>query len=540
MSPQVAIEIDRAKVTALVERVKAVLPEEGEYLGAFFHTVWPVFEELQKKSVSIARLRSMMFGASTEKTSCIFSDEAEEESLERDEECVVAKEPVKGHGRLAAEDYSGARRTRFGHEDLKHGDRCPCCGKGNVYKSEPGVLVLMRGRAPIEGEIVEQEKLRCGACGEAFSATLPDDLNREKYDETAASMLALLKYGSGFPFHRMERLQESLGLPLPASTIWEIVEEHSHVGVPVLSELVRLAAQGEVIYTDDTAMRILDVPEKLRQKTSVVEDDDDDEDVEASERTGVFTSAVVSKVEDHRIALFFTGVRHAGENLARVLAEREKDRGPPIEMCDGLSRNLPKPFEVILANCLTHGRRKFVEVVESFPTECRFVIECLKAVYEIDAEAKELGHSPEGRLALHQEKSRPVMDVLWEWLEWKIQARLVEPNSGLGKAIKYMKKRWGPMTLFLRKAGAPLDNNLAERTLKLAILHRKNSYFYKTENGARVGDLFMSLIHTCRLSKVNPFNYLIALQKNAERVRASPAHWLPWNYEAVLQAASPG
>ncbi len=75
----------------------------------------------------------------------------------------------------------------------------------------------------------------------------------------------------------------------------------------------------------------------------------------------------------------------------------------------------------------------------------------------------------------------------------------MEPNSGLGKAISYMLRQWPALTLFLREPGAPLDNNLCERALKKAILHRKNSLFYKTLNGAEVGDLYMSLIHTCEL-----------------------------------------
>lgn len=537
MSAGVTIEIDRVKVTALIERVKTALPEDGEYLGTFFHTVWPFFEELQKKNTSIGKLKRMLFGAKTEKTSLIFGDETKAQSLERDAESAVAKKPVKGHGRLAAEDYIGARRTFISHESLKHGDRCPCCTKGNVYKIKSAVKIVMRGHPPVDGEVIERETVRCGTCGKVFRATLPEEFNREKYDETAASMLALMKYGTGVPFHRLERLQASLGLPLPASTIWEIVEEYSEVGVPVLGELVRIAAQGEVIYTDDTAMKILEVDAMLPERKKTVTADEDDEE---SERRGVFTSVVVSQVDERRIALFFTGVRHAGENLAEVLAKREKRLSPPIEMCDGLSRNLPKPFEVILANCLTHGRRNFVDVVESFPTECRFVIECLKAVYEIDAEAKEGGLSPEERLTLHQEKSRPIMDALEQWQTWKLDARLVEPNSGLGQAITYMKKHWEPLTLFLRKAGAPIDNNIAERALKMAILNRKNSYFYKTLNGARVGDLFMSLIYTCLQSNANPFNYLVALKRNAERVRESPAEWLPWNYEATLALLQPG
>jgi transposase len=93
-----------------------------------------------------------------------------------------------------------------------------------------------------------------------------------------------------------------------------------------------------------------------------------------------------------------------------------------------------------------------------------------------------------------------------------------------------MLRHWDKLTLFLRHAGAPLDNNLCERALKKAILHRKNALFYKTRNGARVGDLFMSLIYTCQLNQINPFDYLTELQRHADRLATAPDCWLPWNY----------
>ena len=113
---------------------------------------------------------------------------------------------------------------------------------------------------------------------------------------------------------------------------------------------------------------------------------------------------------------------------------------------------------------------------------------------------------------------------------------LVEPNSALGEAINYLLKRWDAMTLFLRKAGAPLDNNICERALKKAILHRKNSMFFKSEKGARTGDAFMSLIYTCELNGANPFDYLTELQRHAKDLAAAPHNWMPWNYRETLAA----
>jgi len=126
------------------------------------------------------------------------------------------------------------------------------------------------------------------------------------------------------------------------------------------------------------------------------------------------------------------------------------------------------------------------------------------------------------------------MVELKAWLTEQIEQHKVEPNSSLGEAIGYMLRHWDKLTLFLRQPGAPLDNNICERALKKSILHRKNAYFYKTQNGARVGDLFMSIIHTCEMNKVNPFDYLTQLQKHAETAASDPADWMPWNYQQTL------
>ena len=193
--------------------------------------------------------------------------------------------------------------------------------------------------------------------------------------------------------------------------------------------------------------------------------------------------------------MFFTGRKHAGENLTRVLVERAKGLAPPIQMCGALSRNLPKlpeKLEILLGNCNAHARRRFVQVTPNFPQECQFVLESFREVYRYDAEAEAQGLSPEARLRYHQEHSQPVMDKLHAWFLAQFAEKKVEPNSGLGTAITYCLNHWPPLTLFLREAGAPLDSNIVERALKKCILHRRNSLFYKTENGAKVADLYMN------------------------------------------------
>ena len=283
-----------------------------------------------------------------------------------------------------------------------------------------------------------------------------------------------------------------------------------------------------MLHHDDTSMKVLALSGPPGEATG-------GDPEPPSERTGVFTSGVVSILEGRRIALYFTGHQHAGENLASVLKQRAAELGPPIQMCDALSRNMPDELKTIVGNCLSHGRRYFVDVAMNFPQECLYVLEILKEVYKNDAEAKRQGMSDAQRLQFHQRRSGPKMDELKRWLTGQIEERKVEPNSSLGEAISYMLKHFNELTLFLRQPGAPLDNNVCERALKKAILHRKNSYFFKTQNGARVGDLFMSFIHTCELNGVNPFAYLTELQKHANELSARPADWMPWTYRDTLQ-----
>jgi hypothetical protein len=181
-----------------------------------------------------------------------------------------------------------------------------------------------------------------------------------------------------------------------------------------------------------------------------------------------------------------------------------------------------------------------VEVADNFPEECRYVLETLRDVYRHDALAREKELSPEERLCFHQEHSGPLMKGLHEWMEAQLAEHKTEPNSGLGKAIFYLLNHWPKLTLFLRQAGAPIDNNIVERALKKAILNRKNALFYKTLNGAGVGDLFMSLIHTCELNGANPFDYLSELQRHSEELKRRPSEWMPWNYRDTLeQLATP-
>jgi hypothetical protein len=441
-----------------------------------------------------------------------------------------------GHGKNGAASYVGSEIIPVPVEGLKAGDVCPECEKGKLYEWRPkgGKVLRITGESPIKARIYHLQKLRCALCAKIYSAQLPDEAGDKKYDAESGAMLAVLKYGTGMPFYRLQSLQDNHGIPLPASTQWEVVRDVSIKVFPVYYQLLMEAAQGEVIHNDDTTVKILELMEENQNQAKTGKNNPSDR----NERKGMFTTGIVSKIKGYQIALYFSGREHAGENLKLLLKNRLSSLPPPIQMCDALSRNTSDEFETILANCLAHGRRNFVDTLDVFPGESRHVIEQLGEVYRNDAIAKAQEMTPGQRLEFHQEKSGPIMDKLKEWFERQFKEKKVEPNSSLGKAINYMNRHWDKLTLFLRVEGAPLDNNAVERSLKMAILNRKNAYFYKTLNGAHTGDIFMSIIQTCKLARINAFEYLTELQKHSKDVGANPSEWLPWNYKSTMAEKS--
>lgn len=331
------IEFNMADLEKILERSRTepLSDEDRQKLKAALETLVFLTNKIEDKNITIKRLRQLVFGPKTEKQENVLpgeksgKDSRDSSAAVDTEEKSGDKEPKKkkGHGRNGARAYRGAKKVPVSHESLKSGDSCPdqdC--KGKVYKqSEPKVLVRLRGRPPVDGTVYELERLRCNLCGKIYTAKAPEGVGEEKYDETAASMIALQKYGCGAPFNRMENLQKSLGIPLPSSTQWDVVHERAQKIGPAYSELIRQAAQGEILHNDDTTARILELMGKRRERDPPPEG--------SSQRTGIYTSGIASVSGGRKIALFFTGQEHAGENLAKVLEKRREELEPPIQMC---------------------------------------------------------------------------------------------------------------------------------------------------------------------------------------------------------------
>jgi transposase len=555
------VSLDVAEAFALLARIEPVIAKaDHEQLTSLVRTVIEVTRLAQQRGATIARLRRMLGQTSSEKASNVIGSGAKGTTASMGEsgpttseldEPVAAEPPSgepknepandtggaaangdkprrKGHGRIAGSTYD-CTSTAVAHPTLHTKQPCPDCAHGTLYAlAEPARAVRIFGQAPLVALRWDCECLRCNACGRVFTAPLPEQGQGPKYSESAASMMIVLRYGMGMPLHRLETMQRFLGVPVPASTQWEVARDHVPDVLPVYNVLVSLAANAPVLHNDDTYVRILALMGKRRLDLVAAGA------LDLPERTGLFTTGIVARTAAGPIALFASGRQHAGENLADLLDRRDPTLAPPIQMCDGLARNLPGEHPVVLANCLAHGRRHVVDEVGNHPELCAHLLDEVGKVFANDATCRRDGLCGQARLAFHQRESGPVMDGLHAWIEELFTNKRVEPNSGLGGALSYLLERWEPLTLFLRVVEAPIDNNLSERSLKHAIRQRRASLFYRSNNGALVGDVFTALIVTTQLHRGDPFRYLTALFANYKAARAVPDDWLPWNYQDAL------
>jgi transposase len=399
---------------------------------------FPLF--LQKKNVSLHRLRTMIFGKGYNKKTDKGGDDpdqapdlsksdaqslkstavSEEKQPSLEETLSVSNDPVevepmaqsgdlipmekqstqKGHGRMPHTVYQNCVEVQL-LLNLMAGDDCPtlCGGKLGEYKA--GVIIRVKGQNFAQIYRYTVDKLRCNLCGIIIKADIPPEVGTEKYDESFKAIVALMKYYMAMPFYRQENFQRLLGFPLPDSTQWDLIEQLAGYCYAPFNHLKFLAANGEVIQNDDTSLKILEVIKQIKEGT-------------AGDRTGMYTTGIVATYQEKKIAIFMNGRQHSGENVGDILKRRAAEKEPIIQMCDALSSNIPKTMQTILCNCLSHGFRKFEERVNFFEPECLFIMKKLSDVFEIDAKVCDMNQ--QDRLTYHQQHSKPIMDELAQFM----------------------------------------------------------------------------------------------------------------------------
>jgi transposase len=431
--PPPSVTLSSAEAEALIARVHRsnLAPADAGVVEQVFRLYLWVAVAIQKTTFNMKQLRSLLFGpgrtpkeppeseASASSSDRLGQGEggggpAPVDEAAFDSEAAVgeadprpSESPLKakgghrkGTGRLGAAAYIGAERTECRHEELAVGQICPVCGHGTLYELPPGVEIRIDGHALLSAMHYELQKLRCSACGEIFTASLPPEAGTEKYSARARAVLVVSRYYLGLPFYRLQGYQAMLGVPVPDSTQWDQIEKVGDCCYVVFEYLEFLAAQGELIHQDDTSVRIVTL---IKENQAIHAQAAAQGLSRPKERTGMFTTALVVKVGERTICLYYSGRRHAGENLEALLKQRQADQEPLLVMSDALSRNEVAAPWVIRCHCLAHGRRQFSDLEEMFPVECQVVLEVLKQVFDHDEEARDQQMSPSARLAYHQE-----------------------------------------------------------------------------------------------------------------------------------------
>lgn len=426
----------------------------------------------------------------------------------------------KPHKNLGAADYPDAPREDVAHEELCAGDRCPDCAAqglavGKLYSLKPSAFLHWMGQLPLMVKVYLLARLRCSNCKKIFTAKCPESTRGQKYSAGAKAILALLKYGLGFPFYRLQRLQNMLDMPLPAATQWLMLKECFSDIEPVVGAFWHHLREHTVqVMIDDTHFKILDlVQENKRDPTR--------------KRTGMRITAMRARDEEGRILhLFVPGRNHAGENMGLVFANRDPSKNRFIQMCDALAANSDHTVQVVIAHCWSHVLRRFREHGED--PDARYVLSIIGQLYDHDRLCQARGLVGRTRKRYLQRHCRPICQQLNRWMKQQFGQRRIEPASRLGQDINYVLNHWQGFIAFLNHPDVPLDNNGCERIVKEVIVQRKNSLFFKTETGALIGMGFTSLISTCQALGIDPFDYLIDLQEHASALRHEPAAWLPW------------
>lgn len=508
-------KIEPQDMQSLIERVERAIEhnisleaEDLQLLLDAIHTLINVQTALENKDATLLKLKKLLGMVRSSESRKNAAKRGKSDKSNKNKKPPATKPEVKHHE----------------PEGYKAGDACPACTNGVLGKKAPITSRRVEAAQPYKVTLHILSRLECGACGHVVCASLPEDVKKDGdehqvYGYSARSMMAIHKHFTGMPFFHQQNLNALFGCPITASTICDQCEYLANDIRMAYQQSRYVAANALIFYIDDTHNRILEFTPKMKDKRN---------GKGKVERKGVYTSGLIAIMPDgKRIYLYETSVGHSGEHLDDILQLRDPELPPPIIVCDALSANRPTVIDCIINLCNSHGRRQFYDT-ESYHPEVTQVLDDYGKIWVNNTKSKELGHTPAQRLAYHIEHSLPNMVRIKDWCESYLASEYVEEHGPLAKACRYFIKHYDELTQFCKIEGVPLDNNLMEAGLKLPIRTRKQSHFYKTEHGAAVASIIVSVIATAYQNGINAFHYLNALQRNKDKVKPELADWLPW------------
>lgn len=428
--------------------------------------------------------------------------------------------PKTNGGKYGFDDYPSAP-TNVIKLDHQIGDCCPYCKIGKLYQGQNRKQLQFHAHAPIEVSRYIRETLRCNRCSLEVVARLPKGF--EKWTPEAKSTAVLFKT-AGIPFYRLQKLQLLYGIPLAANTLWQNSADVWNAGAKyIFAELLQQLSECHYINMDDTGARILEIIEKNKS-------------LEEKDRKACHSTTIIGDTpEGHQIEMYITANDYAGNTIAPMLNKSKNlNNGHHLTIMSDASRmNTPKvnkelSHRIYHATCVQHGRQKFVEIRNDYP-ECEYFLKEIGEIFEYERQFKD--DSPKKRLKLRKQYSSKHIGNIYRRIDYLFSTKAVEPNSSLGKAMKYWLNHKKGLTTFLRRKEAEVSNNRAERALKTLILQRKNSLFFYSLSSAEVLSGLSSIVQTCKVNGINTFGYLNWLQANSRQCKENPSAYLPWKFK---------
>lgn len=411
--------------------------------------------------------------------------------------------------------------------DHSPGSSCPNCPSGKMHPDTPRTAKILMAARLIELVVVEREALRCRTCETTVVAPAPEILSNSACGVHASliAMIADLRFRLGFPSLRMENWLADQNVILSDSRQAQVFAWAADELSPFFSALCQQIANSKLVYRDDTPGRIIDYQKEQRLLKA---------SGEKAARVGVYTTYVEAKLQNgSTLVLAETSQKHCGEVFAELLTYRTEgdsilsmsDASPMnfVELPEGKSTN---------ALCHAHARRKFFDLLGSYPETSKSFLQIFDDLFRNDAEIASVTDDPYERLKLHQQLSSPLMVKLSMLIAAKSPS--VPKNSYLSDALHYVDRHWDGLTHFLRTPGVPISNNLAERGIKAPIRHRRNSLFFKTENGAFVGTVITSILLTAHKNDLSPADYLSHLLTHRTELWNNPEDFMPWCMDGII------
>ena len=418
-----------------------------------------------------------------------------------------------GHGRKPLPANLPRRPVLYdvAAEDLP----CPDCGTvrvkiGEVVREQleyvPASLVVLKHIRP---------KYACKCCeGNIIIAErLADPIEKGLPGPGLMAQVAVSKYADHLPLYRQEGIFRRHGVELPRQTTCDWMAVCADLLEPIWKVMHRLILESKVVQTDDTPVTVLDpVVGRFIGRLWVYLGD-----------------------HDHRYVVYHFTEDRSGDGPQQMLKgyegylQADAYSGYDFLFTDG------KIHEV---GCWMHARRKFYEARTTDPPRAHQALAWISLLYDLEDEAKEKQLNDAQRHALRQEKSRPILMKLKEWLDHDEQQKVL-PKSPIGEAIGYALNHWGALERYLEAGFLEIDNGASERAMKPVAIGRKNWLFAGSKAGGRTAAILMSLCTTCKNLKVDPLAYLTDV---LSRLSTHPARrieeLLPDRWQAMREAAA--